>query len=162
MRRLASASASRSTSRSPMWFARMSTSAASKSALCSSLKPRCASTMARNASSGLAKFELVESAISKPRCPNLDHQTSIKAGRARQRRIQRRSCRVPEARRDIAVRAQQIGRPGLCVITFDRKALGIDEPALAADADDADLLRRIDVGAIAEFQQREAPSFPDK
>src|SRR6266852_9770745 len=66
IRRCASAIASRSTSRSPIWLARIRTSAASRSALCSSFNPRWASTTARNASSGLAKFELVDNAILEP------------------------------------------------------------------------------------------------
>src|SRR6059058_4929395 len=63
IRRCANAIASRSTSRSPIWLARIRTSAASRSALCSSFNPRWASTTARNASSGLAKFELVDNTM---------------------------------------------------------------------------------------------------
>ena len=106
--------------------------------------------MARKASSGLAKFELVDSAITKPQ---------INAGGARQRRVERRPRRVPEARGDIAVRPQQIGGAGLGVVARCRKPLGVDKAVLAADADGANALGRIDRRAIAKRQQREL-AFP--
>src|SRR6266478_7342460 len=135
-----------------MWLASTSTSAASRSALCSSLSPRCASTMARNASSGLAKFELVDSAMAK---------TSIQPGSTRQCRIERRTRRMPEARRDIAVGPQQIGCTGLGIVPRTGKAGGIDK-AIVADADHAQALRRIRGRTIAEFQQREPRSPLDE
>ena len=99
--------------------------------------------MARKASSGFAKFELVDSAMTK---------TSIHAGRARNRRIQRRSRRVTEARRDIAVGPQQIGRSGFGIVARAGKSLGIDKAVIAADADHADAFRRLGGDPVAEFQ----------
>ena len=105
----------------------------------SSLKPRCASTTARNASSGLAKFELVDSAMI---------ETSIDAARARQRGVERRSCRMPETRGDIAVGPQQIGRAGLGIVARADQPRGIGKAIIAADPDHADAIGRIDRGAI--------------
>src|SRR5712672_849595 len=116
-----------------MWLASTSTSAASRSALCASLKPRCASTMARKASSGFAKFELVDNAIRKPQL-----KTSVHAGGARQRRIQPRPRRVAEACRDIAVGPQQVTCSRLSVIARSGQACGIDKALIAADADRCD------------------------
>src|SRR5258708_11718026 len=128
-----------------MWLASTSTSAAWRSALCASLNPRCASTMARNASSGLAKFELVDSAISK---------TSIDTRGTRQRRIQRRPCRVTEARGDIAVGPQQIGRAGLAIVARARQSRRINQDVTPTDTDRAYALRRVHGRAIAKRQQR--------
>src|SRR5260370_38258617 len=133
-----------------MWLASTSTSAASRSALCASLNPRCASTMARNASSGLAKFELVDSVMAK---------TSIQPGSSRQCGIEYRTRRMPEARRDIAVGPQQIGCTGLGIVPRTGKTGGIDKAVTAAHADHAQALRRIRGRTIAELQHPEPRSL---
>src|SRR5712672_757031 len=140
-----------------MWLASTSTSAASRSALCASLKPRCASTMARKASSGFAKFELVDNAMRKPQL-----KTSVHAGGARQRRIQRRPRRVAKACRDIAVGPQQIARSGLRIVARGGEARRIDKAAIAADADRCHVPGRLDGRAVAKLQQREPHSRTDE
>src|SRR5260221_9917018 len=135
-----------------MWLARISTSAASRSALCSSLRPRCASTTARNASSGFAKFESVDSAI----------RTSVVAGRTRQRGIERRPGRMPETGGDVTVGPQQIGGPGCGVVAYAGKTFGIDKPIIAADADHTHVIGRVNGSAVAELQQRETHAAADE
>src|SRR6202035_5375231 len=130
----------------------ISTSAASRSALCSSFKPRCASTTARKASSGLAKFEAVESGMMNP---------SGQAGGAGERGIERGPRRMTEARGDITIGAQQIGRARLGVVARLRKSFGVDEPVLAADPDRGHAVGRIDSCAIAKLQQGELRSAFD-
>src|SRR5262245_22968336 len=147
MRRFANAIASFNTSMSPIWLASTSTSAASRSALSASLKPRCASTMARKASSGLAKFELVDSGIAK---------TSVESAGPRQRRIDGRPARLTEARGDIAVGSKQIGRAAFAVVALAGQPPGVDQSVLAADADVAQVRGHIGHLAIAKRQQREA------
>src|SRR5215468_5965669 len=144
MRRFASAIASLSTSMSPIWLASTSTSAASRSALSASLKPRCASTMARKASSGLAKFELVESGIAK---------TSVEPAGARQRRIDACARRLTEARGHIAVGPQKIRRACVGIVALAGQARRVNQAVFAADADVTDAFGCIDRLAIAKRQQ---------
>src|SRR5437868_7003843 len=106
---------------SPIWLASTSNSAASRSALSASLRPRCASTTARKASSGFAKFELVESGIAK---------TSVEPAGARQRRIDGRARRLTEARGNIAVGPQEISGAGLGVVSLAGQASSVDQSVL--------------------------------
>ena len=69
---------------------------------------------------------------------------------------------MTEARRDIAVRAQQIGSPGLCIVACPRDALRVGKAALAADANHAQIIGRVDGRAVTEPQQREALSRRDE
>src|SRR5580700_5173521 len=135
----------------------MRTSAASRSALWPSLNPRWASTTARNASSGLAKFELVDNLIA-----NLSDVSSVVACGPRQRGVERCWRRVTKTCGDIAVGAQQIGRAGFGIVTCRRKPRGIGKAALAADTDHADAVGRIDRGAIAKLKQGEPGSATDE
>src|SRR5581483_3870800 len=134
-------------------LARISTSAASRSALCSSFKPRCASTTARKASSGLAKFEAVESGMTNP---------LVQAGGAGQRRLERRTGRVSKARGDITIGAQQIAGSGLGIIAGACQPFAVDQSVLAADPDRGHAVGRINRGAIAKRQQGELRSLFDE
>ena len=69
---------------------------------------------------------------------------------------------MPEARRDIAVGPQQIGGAGLGIVTRAGQARAIGQTIVAADADHADAIGRIDRRAIAELQQREPRSRLDE
>src|ERR1700732_2728285 len=130
----------------------MSTSAASRSALCASLNPRWASTTARYASSGLAKFERVDNAMG----------TSVVAGGARQGGVKRGSCWMAKTCGDIAVGAQQIGGAGLGIVACSRKPRGIGKAALATDTNHADAIGRIDHSAVHKFKQGEPRSAFDE
>src|SRR5262245_39758369 len=153
MRRFARAIASRSTSMSPMWLASTSTSAASRSALSASLRPRCASKMARKASSGLAKLELVESGIAK---------TSIVPAGPRQRRLDRGPRDPAKARGDIAIGPQQIRSAAVGVVALAGEPRRVDQAILAADANGAYTFGYVGHVAIAKRQQREARSLADE
>src|ERR1700674_1861447 len=123
----------------------MRTSAASRSALCASLNPRWASTLARYASSGLAKFERADHPM----------ETSVVTGGARQGGVKRGPCWMAKTCGDIAVGAQQIGGSGLGIIACSRKPRGIGKAAGATDANHADAVGRIDHSAVYKFKQGE-------
>src|ERR1700730_18305103 len=126
----------------------MRTSAASRSALCASLNPRWASTMARYASSGLAKFERVDNAM----------ETSVVAGGARQGGVECCSCWMAKTCGDIPVGAQQIGGARLGIVACSRKPRGIGKAVLATDTNHADAIGRIGYRAVHKFKQGEPRS----
>src|ERR1700741_3612982 len=82
-------------------------------------------------------------------------QRSIQSGGARQRSIERGPRRMPEARGDVTVGSQQIGRARLGVITSACEMIAISKAALAADPYQSDTVRRVDGAAIAEGKAAE-------
>src|SRR4051812_19204257 len=109
--------------------------------------------MARKASSGLAKFEAIDSGMT---------QTSIQTGGTRQRRVYCRPRRLAETRGDITIRPEQIGGASLRVVTPGGETLRVVEAVLDANTDRSDAVRGVGSHAIAKLQQGEPRVLRDE